>query len=137
VVSFAEQMAAAKIVVRADMNRVLRGAIEEAGERLIKRSPVDTGRFRSNWRYGLTTPDLFANKATAEWFVHNLEEIPADLLGFRHFITNALPYGPALERGSSTQAPQGFAGLTAVEWPNIVAFVVARVGGSVNQGGAL
>jgi hypothetical protein len=136
-VSFAEQMAQAQIVVREDMNRVMRHAIEEAGRRLIERSPVDTGRFRSNWRYGLTTPDLFANKVTNEWFVHNLDEMPKDLLGFRHFITNALPYGPALERGSSAQAPQGFAGLTAVEWPNIVSFSVGKVGRSVTQGGAL
>lgn len=135
--TFAEQMAQAKIVVREDMNRVLRFAIEEAGDRLIRRSPIDTGRFRSNWRYGLTTPDLFTTKATNEHYVHNLEEMPKDLLGFRHFITNALPYGPALERGSSAQAPQGFAGLTAVEWPNIVSFAVGKVGGSVFQGGAL
>ena len=124
--TFAQQMAAAKVTVREDMNRVLRFAIEEAGRRLIEKSPIDTGRFKSNWRYGLTTPDLFTTKATGERFVHNLEEMPADLLAFRSFITNALPYGPALERGSSAQAPQGFAGLTAVEWPNIVNLAVRR-----------
>ena len=102
--TFAQQMAAAQITVREDMNAV---------------------------------PDLFSTKITNERFVHNYEELPADLLNFRHFITNALPYGPALERGSSAQAPQGFAGLTAVEWPNIVSFAVGKVGGGIYQGGAL
>lgn len=128
--SFAEQMARAKIVVREDMNQVLRFAIKEAGRRLIGRSPVDTGRFASNWRYGLTTPDLFTTKATNERVLHNLDEVPKDLLGLTHFVTNALPYGPALERGSSSQAPQGFAGLTAVEWPNIVGVGVQKARGA-------
>lgn len=124
--TFAQQMADAKVTVRADMSQVLRLAIIEAGERLVTRSPIDTGRFKSNWRYGLTTPDLFTTEKTGERAVQNLDEMPADLLGFRHFITNALPYGPALERGSSKQAPNGFAGLTAVEWPNIVNLAVRQ-----------
>lgn len=124
--TFAQQMADAKVTVRADMSQVLRLAIIEAGERLVTRSPVDTGRFKSNWRYGLTTPDLFTTEKTGERAVQNLDEMPADLLGFRHWITNALPYGPALERGSSKQAPNGFAGLTAVEWPNIVNLAVRQ-----------
>lgn len=124
--TFAQQMADAKVTVRADMSQVLRLAIIEAGERLVTRSPVDTGRFKSNWRYGLTTPDLFTTEKTGERAVQNLDEMPADLLGFQHWITNALPYGPALERGSSKQAPNGFAGLTAVEWPNIVNLAVRQ-----------
>lgn len=125
--TFAQQMADAKVTVRADMSQVLRLAIIEAGERLVTRSPIDTGRFSSNWRYGLTTPDLFTTEKTGERRVHNLEEMPKDLLGFRHFITNALPYGPALERGSSKQAPNGFCGLTSVEWPSIVNLAVRRI----------
>lgn len=128
--TFAQQMADAKITVRADMNAVLKESILEAGRRMIARAPVDTGRFASNFRYGLTTPDLFTTQATGERFLHNLDEMPKDLLGFRHFATNALPYGPALERGSSSQAPSGFAGLTAVEWPNIVNLAVQRAKGA-------
>ena len=128
--TFAQQMAKAEVVVREDMNQVLREAIIEAGRRLIERSPIDTGRFQSNWRYGLTTPDLFTTEKTGERYVHNLDEMPADLLGFRSFITNALPYGPALERGSSTQAPQGVVGLVAVEWPQIVNLAVRRTKGA-------
>jgi hypothetical protein len=124
--SFAEQMKAAGVVVRDDMNAVFRGAIIEAGRRLVERSPVDTGRFASNFRYGLTTPDLFTTKATTDREVHNLEEMPKDVISFVSYITNALPYGPALERGSSTQAPLGFARITAVEWPGIVSVAVAR-----------
>lgn len=124
--SFAVQMEEAGITVRADMARVFRLAIEEAGRRLIERSPIDTGRFKANWRYGLETPDLFTTKNTSDRTVHNLGELPADPLNFRHWITNALPYGPPLESGSSKQAPQGFAGLTALEWPQIVNLAVRR-----------
>lgn len=135
--TFAQQMAAAQITVREDMNAVLREAILEAGRRLVSRSPVDTGRLASNWRYGLTTPDAFASKATSERFVHNVEEIPADLLNFRHFVTNSVEYAYYVEVGTSKMAPRGFCQLTAVEWPNIVRKAVQGVksGGQSQKGG--
>lgn len=78
---------------------------------LVLKSPVDTGRFRSNWRVGLgerptTTVAIGTNAATDGLAVLNRSE-----LGTPIYIVNNLPYAMRLEYGWSKQAPQGMARL--------------------------
>jgi hypothetical protein len=124
---FGDQVKAFAMEAKGVQDAALREAIIEIGQRTIDRSPIKTGRFRSNFRYGLETRDAFTTQVTNEPYVHNLEELPKAPSGFTHWISNALPYGPALERGSSRQAPSGMFGLTSMEWPSIVAEAVAKV----------
>lgn len=84
---------------------------------VVKRSPVDTGRFRGNWRVGIGAADLT--------FKENLKDKVGDYTlsrgftiinragwGERIFVTNITPYGIYLEGGSSPQATPG--GIVAV-----------------------
>lgn len=118
--SFAAQLEAFARESKDKADQVVRETVMEIGERLITRSPVDTGAFRGNWNYGLETRDAFFNDARIGRELNNLEELPKSAAGFIHFVSNAAPYGPALERGHSQQAPQGLVALTALEFEAIV-----------------
>lgn len=65
--------------------------------RIVKRTPVDTGRLRNNWQI-----------------------TPRVNLGQRLFITNNLPYAKPIEDGHSKQAPQGMVKVTVSEFDSIV-----------------
>jgi hypothetical protein len=127
-ISFAEQLATFAAKTKGQVDAVTAGSLREAGQRLIDRSPVDTSRFQSNWNYSLETPDIFfGDGKRGVRVVNDIADIPTKAAGFVHFITNSAPYGPALERGHSKQAPQGMVGLTAIEWPQIVAEQALKV----------
>lgn len=111
---------------------------------VMLKSPVDTGRFRANWRVGLnrvvkTTSDKFITKekgkpapsgsvdqgslasgnsvlATMKW---------TDTI----YITNNVPYAGALERGHSKQAPHGVLAVTFAELKAGLETAVKSVGG--------
>jgi hypothetical protein len=125
--AFADQIARFAVDTKEKADAAVRETVLEIGDRLISRSPIDTGRFKSNWNYGLTTPDRFTSDKTDGRTLNNLEELPRGAGGFVHYITNSLPYGPALERGHSKQAPQGMVGLTSLEFDSIVADAVLKV----------
>lgn len=123
---FANQVTAFAAKARARADDVVRETVLEIGERLIERSPVATGRFRSNWAYGLGGPSSVTTEATDGTAVLGLEAMPADAAGRLHVISNSLPYALALEYGASDQAPQGMVGVTALEFPSIVEAAAKR-----------
>ena len=65
--------------------------------RIVKRTPVDTGRLRNNWQI---TPKV--------------------RLGEKLYITNNLPYAKRIEDGYSQQAPAGMVKVTIAEFDSIV-----------------
>jgi hypothetical protein len=90
---------------------------------LLKRSPVDEGRFRASWRIGINEPDTSvapqgtdgrrvppSNNAQ----VGKISNIPKDKDVTVH-ISNSLPYAQPLEDGHSLQAPDGVLLPTFVE----------------------
>jgi hypothetical protein len=109
---------AEKAGARADA--AVRGVVLEFGARLIARSPVDTGRFRSNWFYGLNEADRTATQDTGQKAVQGLARMPVQAGGQVHYLTNNLPYAWKLETGWSKQAPLGMVGITVVEFQGIV-----------------
>lgn len=91
---------------------VRRTAIELQSE-LVSRSPVDTGRFRSNWNCGIgavleTTTQSTANEAVAK----TSNALKRWRAGQSIYLTNSLPYAKPLEYGHSSQAPMGMVRLT-------------------------
>lgn len=126
--SFTDALKGFEAHVEGKVSRVVRGSIEELGDRLIERTPKDTGRAKSNWNLSLETPDPHTTERTDIRTLNNIEDIPREAGGFIYFVTNGLPYAPALERGHSQQAPNGMVGLTAMEWPQIVDLAVQRAG---------
>lgn len=126
--SFADALAKFAEDTETKAHDLVREVVLETGRRVIARSPVDTSAFKSNWRYGLETRDAFFNEAARGITeLNNLEELPKRAAGFVHFVSNAAPYGPALERGHSQQAPQGLVALTALEFDSIVEAAVLKV----------
>lgn len=96
---------------------------------VIKRSPVDTGRFRGNWMISIGAPSegWSEDKATRKprrasdpprkpGGIKGSERAEASQVGFslmkmelgqEVWIVNNVPYGWALEEGHSPQAPKG------------------------------
>lgn len=139
--AFKDQLAAFKVVALGRYHGVIREVVTEAGERLIARSPIGApetwkskppkdyvpGNFVSNWNYGLMSPDRSLTALTGVRVVNYLDELPVEAGGFVHFLTNASPYGPALENGHSGQAPNGMVSITEMELPQIVSAAVQKV----------
>ncbi len=65
--------------------------------RVVKRTPVDTGRLRNNWQI---TPNI--------------------VLGKTVLISNNMPYAKRIEDGYSQQAPSGMVKVTVNEFDSIV-----------------
>lgn len=122
--SIASQLA--KIAKRSqkDAENVCKASMLRLGNITIQGSPVDTGRFRSNWMsaYGSvdtkTTPDADKSGAPS---VTRLKARLTDLnIGVTFYFTNSLPYAQRLEYGWSAQAPAGIVRTAKLEWPRIV-----------------
>jgi hypothetical protein len=119
----------------------------EIMRRLIRRTPVDTGRARGNWQISL---DHAANKIVGpEWkavknkngsnkrgafpirageaMAAGLSTLGSFKLGESIFITNHLPYINRLEHGWSKQAANGMVSVTLTEFPGIVRDTTARI----------
>lgn len=77
--------------------KVFRAVGFEMFGRIVKRTPVDTGRLRNNWQI-----------------------TDGVKLGDKLFITNNLPYAKRIEDGYSAQAPAGMVKVTVNEFKSIV-----------------
>lgn len=89
-------------------NEITRTATLDLFSGVIKDTPVDTGRARGNWQTTVGSPAAGelerdgAGPALAE-----VQQKTPPGAGQVTLLTNNLPYIEALERGSSTQAPEG------------------------------
>lgn len=88
-------------------------------QKVVLKTPVDTGRARGNWIPSTGAPILEASitedksgnlSISASIQVHAASGKFAPM-----FLTNNLPYIEALENGSSNQAPSGMAKLSVQE----------------------
>jgi hypothetical protein len=115
------------------------GTIEEAGRRLIARSPIGMpsawkkkpppgyvpGKFISNWNLGVGRADPTVTEARNIRTVNGLDRIPAYPFGQRFVISNSSPQALRLELDNwSRQAPDGMVRLTGLEHDQI--FRIAR-----------
>lgn len=111
-------------------------AVVEVGEELIRRSPVDSGRFVNNWmtenskwpsKRRRNTPDPSAAAALEE-----LRSVAASMTleSMRRgvTITNNSAYARVLEFGSSAQAPEGMVRVTEAMWADIFERAVRKAG---------
>lgn len=105
----------------------------EIDKSLVMKSPVDTGRFKSNWVLGNGVVSYDTNESTSSTpygFYDNNNVISINSLsinGQTIYITNSLPYAARLETGYSGQAPAGMVGITLAE----VNSIANRVGASL------
>lgn len=95
----------------------------ELFERVILRSPVDTGRFRANWQVGIgrvPTGTLELTDATGQATISKAQAAALSLeAGQTITLVNNLPYAQRLENGWSSQAPGGMVALTVQDFQEI------------------
>lgn len=127
--AFSSQLSAFAMQAEAAIDQVMRETINEVAQSVIALSPVDTGRFRSNWYYYLEAPGReYRPEIYTTYQVNNLDTVPKQAARGTHYIVNRTPYGPFLERGSSDQAPQGMLVLTQLAFPDIVMNAARKAG---------
>lgn len=123
--SFAQDLAKFERKTLGKMDTAVRKIALELFQRVILRSPVDTGRFRANWQVQVGsipngTLELDDKSGTAT--ISKVQAAASGLVaGDVIYLGNNLPYGPRLEDGYSGQAPQGMVGLSVQEFQEIVA----------------
>lgn len=125
---FEKALTAFAIKAEGAIDQTVREVVFECGRTLIALSPVDTSSFASNWYYSAVSPGtLYQPDARNRFELNRADKMPSKGAGrIAHFIYNRAPYGPALERGHSKRAPQGFVVLTTLAFPNIVANAATR-----------
>lgn len=109
--------------IDASVEQVMRIIVLEAFARIVMRSPVDTGRFRSSW----TIQESFPNTVVKPDAKYPPPSPPSFALSGPFtivWINNSLPYAERLEFGYSKQAPAGMVRLTAAEMEAFMAQAV-------------
>lgn len=99
--------------------KVVRGTLIGMGSKVIKRSPVDTGRFRNNWQFSIDAPATGKDPGAGNEIdlVNTANKMVA---GNTFYMTNNLPYAERLEYGWSKQAPQGVVRVTLGEYKTFI-----------------
>lgn len=150
---FADDINKFVIKVASNSDAVVRKVVLDVGTSLVNKTPVGDkdfwqhpekapegytgGHARANWQHSTEAPktneiDAIDGKT---WEGGNVskDRIQESLAATRnapgavHFISNSVPYIEALEDGHSHQAPNGFVGLTVVEFGGMVEKAVAEV----------
>lgn len=101
----------------ADLDTVLRRATVSLFRSVVLKSPVDTGRFRSNWNFGIGAADYATTESTNE--ARGMQEAAKAAnqpSGGVVTLSNGLPYAKRLEYGYSGQAPFGMVRLSVLEY---------------------
>lgn len=89
--------------------------------RVIRKTPVDTGRMRANWQVSFDSPETQSLDRTDRVGSMTLAQGSSQLQSFdlrrntNIYLSNNLPYAPSIEGGSSQQAPSGVAGISLRE----------------------
>ena len=100
-------------------------------ERIILKSPVDTGRFRGNWQVQIGSIPTGTLEIDDKSGQVTLAKAQAEVLGVKAgdtiFLINNLPYARRLEYGWSNQAPEGMVRTTVAEYQPIVDQVVREI----------
>jgi len=105
-----------EIEIKARANKALRIAAIKTWGKIIRMTPVDTGRARSNWFIGMSVGSEVnaTNKRRGPAYIN--KELPSDLLNNKVYLYNNLPYIERLEYGYSGQAPKGIVRVSLLGW---------------------
>lgn len=129
--SFSDQLAAFAAKAKERQDQVLQGVVKEVGERLVERTPVESGAARAHWGASINTPIAEQTQQTDPSGAASIAEIDrvAERAKFGDivFILNAAPHVKKLEDGYSDQAPVGMVAVTVAEGRQIVEDVARKV----------
>jgi hypothetical protein len=103
----------------------------ELFKRVIKKTPVDKGRARTNWQGSIGLPVLGTVETTDKNGGATMAKVVSASAGFEVgdtiYLANNLPYIRKLEEGSSQQAPAGMVALTVQEFAAVVNQISAEM----------
>lgn len=112
----------------------IRRFILEANNRMIQKSPVDTGRFKGNWMVGdgninTSTGNQPSPSRYGQVANYNMADINGiKINGQTVYITNSMPYSRRLEYDAwSKQAPMGMVRVTIAELKPIMTKIALEV----------
>lgn len=108
--------------------KAVRIAALKIGSDIVQRTPVDTGRARSNWNFNLNRPDLSTASTLNPNRSVRLYDVPKAKIGDSIVISNNLDYILGLEHGHSKQAPSGMVGLAVQGFQKYIDDAVQEVG---------
>lgn len=113
---FAQALRVAAALVPTQANLAKRKLALEVLDGVVRRSPVDTGRFRGNWMVSLDHASEETRQGTdkdgAATFAAGQAVIDQAQPGQDIYGSNNLPYAEVLELGWSKQAPVGLVAVT-------------------------
>jgi hypothetical protein len=124
-----------KVLKRYDANadRFVRAFALDGMTRLIDKTPVKSGRAKNNWNLATGAPRVENipegeySKSGSVALLAASSDAGKVVAGDTLFLTNCLPYIPALEDGHSKQAPAGMIGVTVVELRPLADRIVREV----------
>ena len=111
--SFSKDLDKISLNLKGYAEEMVRGTLFALSSRIIKESPVNTGRFRGNWQASLNAPKqgkMQRLDKSGAGAINDMSSVVMSLdMGQTFYLTNNLPYARRLEYGShSKQAPSGF-----------------------------
>lgn len=109
---------------KAKLLRVAKNSFSFAGKKIIRLSPVDTGRFKENWLTAIGEMNTAIDLPSGFGLIPVVKLLR---LGDTIFFTNSLPYAMRLEFGWSGQAPMGVVRITIADWQGIVDREVKKI----------
>lgn len=105
---FSDAMRRFSVRKKGELDLVARKVVFELSARIIRTSPVDTGRFRANWQYGFGVQPAGTLDATDPGGDATLNAIVEKVTQGKgvHFLVNNLPYARVLEYGQFPNPPE-------------------------------
>ena len=108
--------------------QVFKGTVISLFNKVVLRTPVDTGRLSQSWRPTLNKPSQSLSSSGSK----GIEAVVAKAkVGDSIFLVNNLPYAQKIESGSSKQAPAGMVAITVAEYKKIINENVIKAKGGV------
>ncbi len=118
-----------------EMNRIYRGVGIKLFTAVIRDTPVDTGRLRSNWQCTLDAPASgeldSADKSGSQAIGAVTDKVQSASMENVMILTNNLPYAGRIEYDgwSSVKAPEGMVRRNVERFRRLIAAEVRRKGG--------
>lgn len=113
--SFSSELKGIRKRQEARTDKVFRAWCLNVMGKIIRRTPVDTGRLRSNWNGSVGKPDRSTRDSNRDATAAAKQAIAKGKAGDTLYLTNNLPYAATVERGSSKQAPVGMLRVSVLE----------------------
>jgi hypothetical protein len=113
-------------------DKLVRAFALKCAGKIIKRTPVDTGRARGNWNVSVgeadgSTNDAAKDKTGVKTIMSARGALRGAVYGDDVWIANGLPYIGRLEKGWSKQAPGGMVRLVAAELQPLAERIIREI----------